>query len=138
MTPTDYFFLVYFIFINILSFAQFYHDKAQANEGGWRLSELSLLTTVFFGGGIGAKLGQRVFRHKTRKEPFRTHLNICTVIGLVGFAMLAFVPDLRNGLVALADEVLSGIAEDRSQSGPSPSRTGETPRPFRPGGGSTF
>ncbi|MGV8998173.1 MAG: DUF1294 domain-containing protein [Parvibaculaceae bacterium] len=40
----------------------------------YRVSEKTLLTLAAVGGAFGALAGQRVFRHKTQKEPFRTYL----------------------------------------------------------------
>ena len=61
--------------INFLAFGLFWYDKRQAVTGGWRVSELQLLSVAFFGGWFGAKVAQRSFCHKNRKEPFCTQLN---------------------------------------------------------------
>ncbi|WP_156178336.1 DUF1294 domain-containing protein [Puniceibacterium sp. IMCC21224] len=61
--------------MNVWAFAAFWWDKRQAIGQRQRTPERTLLTLAFFGGWVGAKLGQRKFRHKTSKEPFRTRLN---------------------------------------------------------------
>jgi uncharacterized membrane protein YsdA (DUF1294 family) len=137
VTLTDYFFLGYFILVNLFSFSQFRRDKVLAREGGWRVSEFSLLATAFFGGGVGAKLGQRIFRHKTRKEPFRSKLNSCSTIGLAALGTLAFVPPAREAAFTLTNDVLSGVVDHRAVDRPS-SGGSQAPTPFRTGGGSTF
>ncbi|MGN6050875.1 DUF1294 domain-containing protein [Pseudomonas aeruginosa] len=48
----------------------FWFDKEQARAGRRRMSERSLLLAVAY--GLGAWLGQRILRHKTRKQPFAT------------------------------------------------------------------
>lgn len=60
--------------INLLVFLLFRHDKRAAARGAWRVRESTLLLLAFLGGSSGAVLAQQVFRHKTRKEPFRSIL----------------------------------------------------------------
>ena len=48
----------------------FGHDKARAMASGRRVSEANLLALAAIGGSPGALLARRVFRHKTRKQPF--------------------------------------------------------------------
>ena len=59
------FFLIYFIFINIVGFAVMGIDKKRAVRGAWRISEASLFLVAFLGGALGCTLGMRHFRHKT-------------------------------------------------------------------------
>jgi len=40
-------------------------------HGGWRAPESSLHLLTLLGGTADARLGQAVFRHKTRTQPFR-------------------------------------------------------------------
>ena len=71
---------------NIAAFGAFAFDKQQARDGGWRVSETSLLTWTLFG-GLGAWMAQHILRHKTRKEPFRSRMGVmltCHVLGLIG------------------------------------------------------
>ena len=49
-------------------------DKLRAEAGSWRIAESALLGFALLGGSAGAFLGRRVFRHKTRKEPFSSDL----------------------------------------------------------------
>lgn len=60
---------------NLIAFGLFWFDKAQAQAGGRRLSERSLLLAVAYG-GLGAWMGQHILRHKTRKQPFATWLGL--------------------------------------------------------------
>lgn len=61
--------------INFLAFALFGIDKWKARTGRWRTSEATLLWLALIGGTPGAYLGRRVFRHKTRKQPFVSNLH---------------------------------------------------------------
>lgn len=56
--------------MSIVCFAIYGLDKRRAGNGGRRFSERTLHLLAFLGGWPGALLGQRQFRHKTRKVPF--------------------------------------------------------------------
>ncbi|MDP3847890.1 MAG: DUF1294 domain-containing protein [Pseudomonas sp.] len=56
---------------SLVSFAQYWHDKARARQGNWRTPESTLQLTALLGGWPGALLAQQVFRHKTRKLAFQ-------------------------------------------------------------------
>jgi uncharacterized membrane protein YsdA (DUF1294 family) len=60
--------------INAAAFVLFMRDKRLANEGMRRIPESTLLLVALIGGSAGAIAGQQYWRHKTRKEPFRTML----------------------------------------------------------------
>ena len=60
--------------LNMLAFMAFGYDKIQAERGGWRVAESTLLSLAFLGGIFGAFAGRYIFRHKTRKQPFSNNL----------------------------------------------------------------
>lgn len=78
------------LLVNILTYLLFAVDKRRAEQGAWRISEVTLLTYAALGGSPAAKLGQRRLRHKTRKQPFARRLNrICLIqIALIGLLLL--------------------------------------------------
>ncbi|MBD9506449.1 DUF1294 domain-containing protein [Ensifer sp. ENS10] len=92
---------LYAAYINILSFGLFWFDKRAARAGRWRISEQTLLTIAFLGGSPGAMAARHIFRHKTRKEPFRTRLALIIVfqVAAAAFGTLA----LQGHLDALAN-----------------------------------
>jgi uncharacterized membrane protein YsdA (DUF1294 family) len=55
---------------SLASFAAYGLDKRRAAVGGRRVPEQTLHLLALLGGWPGAILGQRYFRHKTRKVPF--------------------------------------------------------------------
>lgn len=65
---------IYLLLVNVCAFGAFAADKAAAESGRWRIPESTLLMLAFVGGSLGALIGQRVMRHKTRKQPFRALL----------------------------------------------------------------
>jgi uncharacterized membrane protein YsdA (DUF1294 family) len=74
------------VWMNCLAFGLYWYDKRQAGTGSWRVHvpESQLLSVAFLGGWFGAKVAQRRFRHKNRKEPFRTQLTVNYSIFLGG------------------------------------------------------
>jgi uncharacterized membrane protein YsdA (DUF1294 family) len=62
------------VLANATAFALFMFDKHCAVERLRRVPESTLLLVALVGGSAGAIAGQRYWRHKTQKEPFRTLL----------------------------------------------------------------
>ena len=79
---------VYLALINAATFAAFAADKRRAIEGLRRIPERRLLTLAAIGGGLGAVAAQRMLRHKTRKQPFRSLLWLVLAVQLVVIALL--------------------------------------------------
>jgi uncharacterized membrane protein YsdA (DUF1294 family) len=75
--------MLVWIGINLIAFLAFGWDKRQAERDGSRIAERTLIGLALFGGALGALIGQQVFRHKTRKQPFRTLLWLAAVINLL-------------------------------------------------------
>lgn len=71
------------LLINLITFCVFWWDKDAARKGQWRVPESRLLWLALIGGSPGAVLAQRLLRHKTRKEPFRTQLMLICVMHVV-------------------------------------------------------
>lgn len=112
MPATDIFkFIVLFAVWNGLVFAVYFVDKQAARYGRWRTSEKTLLMLAFLGGSPGAVCAQKLLRHKTRKEPFRSNLRaiailhlsiiILTMAGLLAVG-LGLVPDFVSPLLRAA------------------------------------
>ena len=66
--------LLAFVLINCWTMLRFWQDKQRAMNGDRRISEADLLGLAVVGGSPGALLACRLFRHKTRKQPFATQL----------------------------------------------------------------
>lgn len=70
--------------LNATAFVSFGIDKWKARTGRWRISEGTLLQLALLGGTPGAYLGRRVFRHKTRKQPFVRYLHTIAFLQVMG------------------------------------------------------
>lgn len=66
--------------VNLWTILRFWQDKQRALTGRRRISESALLRLALIGGSPGALLARRLFRHKTRKELFSTHLWVIVVL----------------------------------------------------------
>jgi uncharacterized membrane protein YsdA (DUF1294 family) len=71
---------VAFIAVNFFAFTSFWLDKRQAQMGARRTRESTLLWMAFLGGTPGAYCGRRLFRHKTRKQPFSNNLHTIALL----------------------------------------------------------
>ncbi|MEA3045831.1 MAG: hypothetical protein QOJ53_163 [Sphingomonadales bacterium] len=63
-----------FVLVNLITMLRFWQDKQRAIAGVRRIPEADLLGLALVGGSAGALLARRLFRHKTRKQPFSTWL----------------------------------------------------------------
>ena len=80
--------------VNAVTLLYFWLDKIRAQAGEWRVPESNLLFLALIGGSPAAFFGRRVLRHKTRKEPFSTQLQLIAAIqvgALVGFALFDWI-----------------------------------------------
>ena len=75
--------LPYLFIINAVSFLLMHIDKEKAKAGRWRIPEATLLGAAFIGGSLGAFLGMRLFRHKTRHLKFSVGLPIILSVQIV-------------------------------------------------------
>lgn len=75
----------YIVLINIAAYVIYRKDKMRALEGGWRISESTLLLLAIIGGAVGASLAMKFYRHKTQKPVFK----IVTLLGYLQFFIYA-------------------------------------------------
>jgi len=87
-----YFFLGYFLGVNILTFVIYGLDKRSAIKGGRRVPENVLLFLAFAGGTPAAYAARAYFRHKTIKRPFIIRLRYILIahIGVLLLSLLFF------------------------------------------------
>lgn len=72
--------LVWLAAINLWTLRCFRHDKQSAMQGRRRTPEADLLGLALLGGSPAAFAARRLYRHKTRKEPFSTRLTVIAAI----------------------------------------------------------
>lgn len=62
--------LMIYVVIGGVTFIAYALDKSAAKNNRWRIKEAHLHLLTLIGGGAGALVARRLFRHKTRKQPF--------------------------------------------------------------------
>ena len=80
--------VIFIAIVNATAFVLFMLDKHLAEEHMRRVPESTLLLVALVGGSAGAIAGQQYWRHKTKKEPFRTVLFSIPVIQAAFLAWL--------------------------------------------------
>ena len=80
-----------YVVLSLLSFWMYGADKAAAQRGDWRVSESALHLTDLLGGWPGGLIARHTYRHKTRKQPFRTIFWCTVVVNLAALASLVVV-----------------------------------------------
>ena len=76
-------FLLYILIINAVAFLLMLADKRKAKKNRWRIPEATLMGVAAIGGSLGAILGMRLFRHKTKHPKFSVGLPVILVIHIV-------------------------------------------------------
>lgn len=78
------YFIVYMIIVNAVSFIAYGIDKQKARHHRWRIRENMLMGLALIGGFLGAFLGMRFFRHKTKHLKFTLGVPVCALLWAVG------------------------------------------------------
>ncbi|MBC7311005.1 MAG: DUF1294 domain-containing protein [Rhizobium sp.] len=93
---------------NVVVFGVYAFDKAAARNGDWRVRESTLLWLAVLGGGIGAFLGQRLLRHKTRKPPFFVVLPVLFVLQVLLAVTLLLAPEAAIAAIQASVQAIGG------------------------------
>lgn len=93
--------LGYGVTVNLVGFCLFGWDKSCASRGNRRVPERRLLTVAALGGSPAMLLGRTIFRHKTRKQPFRTYFHVIIGIQVVIAIVLLLILTGRMGTLSL-------------------------------------
>lgn len=78
--------LVY-LFVSLLTFFLYWHDKNKAKTDQWRTPEKTLHLFSLVGGWPGALIAQRVLHHKSRKRPFQMIFATTILLNLIFVAL---------------------------------------------------
>lgn len=92
MDSVYYALIALLIGVNLNSFALMGIDKRRAGKHWWRIPERTLFLAALLFGGLGAVLGMRVFRHKTKHWYFAVGMPVILLAQLVllGFLLKEF------------------------------------------------
>lgn len=75
--------IIYLIIINIVTFFYFGLDKTRSELSKRRISERMLWFLSAIGGSVGALLGMKFFRHKTKKMSFQAGIAVILAIQIL-------------------------------------------------------
>lgn len=76
-------FLLYILIINAAAFLLMLADKRKAKKNRWRIPEATLMGVAAIGGSLGAILGMRLFRHKTKHPKFSVGLPLILTLHIM-------------------------------------------------------
>ena len=85
------YFIAYLVLINIAAFIIYGADKHKAKKGQWRIPEKTLIGVAAIGGSIGAVLGMRLFRHKTKHPKFYIGIPVIILLQIAAAAAYCFL-----------------------------------------------
>ena len=74
---------LYLDIINAVAFVLMLAAKQKAIKKAWRIPERTLLGAAVIGGSLGALLGMRLFRHKTKHLAFAVGIPVMLAIHCV-------------------------------------------------------
>jgi uncharacterized membrane protein YsdA (DUF1294 family) len=87
----EFWIVISYFTLSLLTFSFYGIDKRQAIKDRWRISERTLLLLGGIGGWPGALLAQNTFRHKTKKRPFIVILWLSIVTNISVFGYLQYL-----------------------------------------------
>ncbi len=74
---------LYLAVINVITFCIYGIDKAKAKLNAWRIAEKVLIGLAVAGGSLGAWLGMKAFRHKTKHTLFKLLIPTLVIVHIV-------------------------------------------------------
>jgi uncharacterized membrane protein YsdA (DUF1294 family) len=77
-----------YVIASPLAFILYARDKSAARNGDWRTRENTLHMISLAGGWPGALLAQQKFRHKTKKQSFRSVFRMTVLVNTGAFVWL--------------------------------------------------
>ena len=89
-------FLVFYAIMTVVTFALYGADKSKAKKGKWRIPEKTLLLFAACFGGLGAFLGMKIFRHKTKHTSFKILVPVLMIIQFILIAVGAYFLLIRR------------------------------------------
>ncbi|MCR5341443.1 MAG: DUF1294 domain-containing protein [Saccharofermentans sp.] len=89
-------FLVFYAIMTVITFILYGADKDKAKKGKWRIPEKTLLLFSACFGGLGAFLGMKIFRHKTKHTSFKVLVPVFMIIQFILIAAGTYFLFFKN------------------------------------------
>ena len=77
-----------YVVMNLVGLFIMRHDKNKAIHHEYRVRERTLWLVALFGGAVGATVGMRLYRHKTKHLNFRIGFPFLAVVEIILFSYL--------------------------------------------------
>ena len=75
--------LSYLLMINIFTMYTFFLDKSKDKNKKWRIKESTLFLLSITGGSLGALLGMKLFKHKTKHWYFKYGIPFILIVQII-------------------------------------------------------
>ncbi|MCL2225572.1 MAG: DUF1294 domain-containing protein [Defluviitaleaceae bacterium] len=82
---------IVFLVWNGIVFFLYKADKAKAQSGQWRISEATLILCAFLMGGLGALLGMKLLRHKTKHLKFKVLVPLAVIVNIFVIVLSLYI-----------------------------------------------
>ena len=92
--------IYFYLGASFVAFCAYALDKSAAKNNMWRTPESTLHLFSMIGGWPGALFAQRLLRHKSKKQSFRTVFWVTVLLNFSALSWLLFTPD---GIALLFD-----------------------------------
>lgn len=79
-----------YLVLNLIVFAMYGIDKRKAQRDKWRISESTLILSAFCMGGLGALIGMKKFRHKTKNMKFKILVPLALISNIAIVAVVVW------------------------------------------------
>ncbi len=89
---------------SVVTYVIYAFDKTAAQRGQWRTKERTLHLFGIVGGWPGALIAQRVFRHKSNKQPFQTVFRTTIVLNC-GALLMCVIPGFSKAILSFFDGI---------------------------------
>ncbi|GAA4087227.1 DUF1294 domain-containing protein [Nocardioides kongjuensis] len=89
-----------YVVLSLVALVLYRADKRAAQRGEWRTRESTLHLVALLGGWPGALAGRRLFRHKTRKQPFVAVLWLTVATNCAGSLVLLLAAPYGLGSIS--------------------------------------
>ena len=86
VTELPFWMLGLYLAASAFTFIMYAIDKSAAQDGRWRTPESTLHWLSLIGGWPGGLVAQRVLRHKSKKQSFRTVFWVTVILNCAAFA----------------------------------------------------
>lgn len=102
----NFFFIpLYYLLVSLVTFILYAVDKSAAQKGSWRIQESTLHFFSLAGGWLGAMIAQQIFRHKSKKQPFRAVFWATVILNISVFVWLVAYPQGGETLTSIINKV---------------------------------